>query len=351
MEKIKNGNKCYNCDQNISLNHKYCPNCGQANHPTRLTIGVLVKDFIDNFFNLDSKFFQTLRYIYSPTFLTKEYLAGKRIRYANPIRLFIISLVILFALLALYFTSVMHLEDMKGGKVSIYTELERVEILEEFDRYTDTTFTDKTESIVIDSIRSNVFENVKDRDSTFLKMPNFNIGSTNLRDFNILSIDAAELSYDSIFIKYNITDFWSKIILKQSLKAYKNPPETIRFGISNSFWIIILTILFTSAILKILYIRHKMYFIEHVILQCNMHSLYFIIAIIAIASAMYFGNEKILFPSLFLLFFILGLFIFFRYYQQGFFKTIIKYFIYLFSYFMIMMFCAIFVIFASFLVF
>ena len=61
------------------------------------TFTELVKDFFDNIFSLDSRLFQTLKFlIIRPGFLTNEYWSGKRITYLPPFRLYLLASILFF---------------------------------------------------------------------------------------------------------------------------------------------------------------------------------------------------------------------------------------------------------------
>lgn len=79
---------CLNCGAEV--NGRYCPECAQENREPRENFGSLIYHFFSDFTHFDSKFFKTIKYLFSrPGFLTKEYLAGRRMRYLHPIRMYI----------------------------------------------------------------------------------------------------------------------------------------------------------------------------------------------------------------------------------------------------------------------
>ena len=76
----------------------YCSKCGQKNVGL-LTFRVIINDFLDNIFSIDSRLFVTLKYlIFKPGYLTTEYWAGKRKKYLPPFRLYLVLSVIYFLL-------------------------------------------------------------------------------------------------------------------------------------------------------------------------------------------------------------------------------------------------------------
>jgi hypothetical protein len=82
--------QCQNCNHPIGQEMEFCPNCGQKALPEHLTLKYFIHEFLNNYFSFDSKFFKTIRPLVSkPAFLTQEFIDGRRIRYINPIQLFV----------------------------------------------------------------------------------------------------------------------------------------------------------------------------------------------------------------------------------------------------------------------
>ena len=79
--------KCLNCGEQIT--QKFCPNCSQKSSTSRITLRSFFHDLIDAIITLDSKFLRTVYALYkNPGKFIKEYLSGKRIRFASPLKFF-----------------------------------------------------------------------------------------------------------------------------------------------------------------------------------------------------------------------------------------------------------------------
>ena len=86
---------CENCGAEL-IGH-YCAQCGQAAVDYRRSFRHVVADVLDSFLNWDSKFFTTISLlIVKPWRLTNEFLAGKRVRYVNPLRLYLLASILFF---------------------------------------------------------------------------------------------------------------------------------------------------------------------------------------------------------------------------------------------------------------
>src|SRR5881396_3491035 len=104
---------CENCGTQLS--GKYCSVCGQPAIDYRRSFRHVIVDVLDSFLNWDSKFFATLGLlIVKPWRLTNDFLAGKRVRYVHPLRLYLLAS-ILFFFAANYGARGLHLEPGKLG--------------------------------------------------------------------------------------------------------------------------------------------------------------------------------------------------------------------------------------------
>ena len=88
---------CPSCSRDVSGN--YCQHCGErtlSNKPD-LRFSHFLEDAYHEFFDLDSKFIKTLKYLFlRPGFLTLEWLKGKRNLYIKPFRLYVTLVVLHF---------------------------------------------------------------------------------------------------------------------------------------------------------------------------------------------------------------------------------------------------------------
>src|SRR6266498_3786858 len=88
--------QCENCGAQLQGGH-WCGQCGQAAVDYRRSFRHVVADVLESFLNWDSKFFTTIALlILKPWRLTNEFLAGKRVRYVNPLRLYLLASILFF---------------------------------------------------------------------------------------------------------------------------------------------------------------------------------------------------------------------------------------------------------------
>ena len=91
-------NDCLNCG--TVLVDKYCHHCGQENLQIKENFGHLMNHAVSDYFHFDHQFFHTLKpLLFQPGKLTNEYMAGKRMQYLHPIKMYIFISLIFFILL------------------------------------------------------------------------------------------------------------------------------------------------------------------------------------------------------------------------------------------------------------
>lgn len=101
---------CPNCEAVVSGH--YCANCGQETHLHAASTREFLHEFIGHYVALEGKLWGTLkRLILRPGELTNEYIRGRRVRYVQPLRIYLTFSVIFFVLLKLTGGFEQRLED------------------------------------------------------------------------------------------------------------------------------------------------------------------------------------------------------------------------------------------------
>ncbi len=90
---------CLNCD--ALLVGEFCHRCGQRSGPRVLPVRDMAAGLADDLLSLDARIVRTLRgVLFRPGFLTREYLAGRRVGYVPPFRLYLLVSAVNLALAA-----------------------------------------------------------------------------------------------------------------------------------------------------------------------------------------------------------------------------------------------------------
>ncbi len=99
------GNKCLNCGKELSLEDNFCPTCGQVNDTNRLSIKQYFSEYLSGFFEFDNRFLRTVvPLLIKPGTVSKNYVNGRRIYYANPFQLYLHITILFFLVVGLFKT-------------------------------------------------------------------------------------------------------------------------------------------------------------------------------------------------------------------------------------------------------
>ncbi|MDO7170609.1 DUF3667 domain-containing protein [Mariniflexile sp. AS56] len=98
---LRHDKNCLNCGHHVEK--RFCPNCGQENTTSRKNFHHIFNHFFKDFTNYDSAFWRTIyNLLFRPAALSKAYMAGKRLYYLNPIRLYIFISFITFFVISVF---------------------------------------------------------------------------------------------------------------------------------------------------------------------------------------------------------------------------------------------------------
>jgi len=310
---------------------KYCPACSQKYTTGRISIKDFLVDFFNDVLNLDAKLPKTFMALFIPGKLTTEFFKGKHKSYASPIRLFLLSGVFLFAYLTIQMKNV----DMEDDDIlNLHQDVDWLTFqdhLNDAKTKTDSIFPQNV--AVSDSLIKFMIDEVGEIEDSINLEENFD--GLPLPKFS--KRDLLQDRPDELIEKYGKDwDFWQRIAFKQTLKLSQGFRGVLEYFISHSSISILFMMPFLALLLKLLYIRRNYYYIEHLIFAFHYHAFVFLIILFLSAFGIYLHPIilAILIVSIFVYLFIAML----KVYQQGWFKTLIKYFTLLFGYMSIMIF-------------
>jgi uncharacterized protein DUF3667 len=91
---------CANCHS--ALAGEYCAACGQRHEPHVHTVAHFAGEALESVSHADSRLWRTLWYLLArPGFLTREFFAGRRVRYLPPFRLYLVISLVFFLVVGL----------------------------------------------------------------------------------------------------------------------------------------------------------------------------------------------------------------------------------------------------------
>ena len=330
------GTECLNCGQPLEMTDKFCPNCSQANSTKKLSL----KDFFDEFFSsmisYDSKLLRTLTAMLTrPGKITKDFVNGKRASYTNPFR-FLLSLSIVYFLMINYGGNYESFDKYGGkDKESIIKRL----VKQDFS-YNNM---EGAELQQLDSLTQNkdfkdLLEKGKKRDSLILINPKEYFAAISEPSF-LKRLNKKQEFFETTIRKdtiYDFEDVKGKYEIVNSmenrfafntsngfLKLQKQPGTFLSTMISKLPFAIFFFLPVFALFIWLAYIRKKYSYTDHLVFSFHNTSLFFILLIISYLIEWIFDiSVNWIFLIVFCIYLFVGMY---RFYQQGFFKTSIKY--------------------------
>lgn len=337
-EKKQNNEFCLNCGS--KLLDIYCHHCGQRDLPKRQTMRELIENFIGSFYSFESKFFRTVKFLlFKPGFLPVEYTAGKRESYYHPARAYAFISFIFFLLLFSLpededksakeaFTT----EDKNEFAESIRDELKKsgLDSLKIDSIYNAAVVEDTTEVIDVPGSDNKITKGKKGKAGFSLTSSNY----TSIEEYDSAQQQLPASRRDGwLMRKLNIRT----IELNQ---RYKGDDAGKRFSddfgqlfFDNFSKVLFFLLPIFALLLKLLYLRNDYYYSEHLVFAIYYYNFFYL------AASLYLLVDYIPFlGGLFTFAIVIWTLIYLplgmkRMYQQSWKKTILKYGIFLFSFF------------------
>ena len=231
---------CLNCRQLVTGN--FCANCGQDLKEIRRPFFYLLKDAVRAVFELDGRAWRTLYFLFTrPGFLSREYVSGRRASYTPPLRLFLVISIGYFLLVSAFASLQSMRTVMSAPEVPVVT--------------------DEVQPAAVDDTTDEA-----DFDDIFAMVDNFSIpflsdaSNENLRRYMRSQAESKldDLSEDPAGFIFDSMDYITVFIL------------------------LMMPIL--ALIQKLLYLRSRRFYVEHLILTLHNHS-FLLLAIFLINAA------------------------------------------------------------------
>jgi len=257
-KKRRKTDKCLNCGYQLEPSFDYCPHCGQENNDRQISFGKLIADFFSNYFSLDSKFGRSIKpFFIQPGVLTKEFMDGKRVKYANPIRLYlVISLIHFF-----FFNLNMDRETESNGGIIQMTSDE-----------TDSDSTEtKSDTVAIKSSKKKKVDSViENDDSFFISGEEWNVISKMSQD------KAADYSIQQIedSIHNERKPMIARFLTYKLIKLMKSDLHSINMYVISKIPLAMFFLLPIYALILKIFFRKRLY-INHLIHSLHLHSFAF----------------------------------------------------------------------------
>ncbi len=349
------GVECLNCGHPLDLSDRFCSYCGQINTTKRLTLKDFINEFILSVFTYDSKFRFTIKdLLFKPGTITRNYVDGKRLKYANPFRFFLSASILYFILLATIglfeepsssdlSNSLQGINNNQEGIANLQEALQDIE-LQEVEHYND-QLTDSLEQKINNTLKEGIGSLAAAQEKSKLE-----------KTYTYISEDSlikSEPHYVNRLVKkgmffyefYEATDITTPNQALDSLKYQKSktnlllysktndikriqedPVTFIKYLASKTPFFLFFMAPFIALFFWLIYSKKKFNYMEHLVFIFHIFSWIFVVLIICLLPDTLFFDENIL--SVILLF-IIGPFYFYKalrnFYKQKRRWTLIKF--------------------------
>ncbi|MBC9929246.1 DUF3667 domain-containing protein [Chitinophaga qingshengii] len=271
---------CLNCGNDVP--NRFCGYCGQENVVPHETFGHLVKHFVADIFHYDSQFLLTLKYLFTrPGFLSREYREGRRVRYVNPIKLYVFTSFIFFFI---YLAGLSH-PDRHAEPHNAEDSKEAVRL-----GYFD--------ELVIQEKKLDA--GVKRNDPAAIR---------NLHLLEKIAASTSTEEFDDVYrqlpdsLKFSLL---TRLVVRAeagSLKHYRSNEERVRYYEEKYYHnfpkIMLLCLPLFAYFLKLLYFRNKQWlYADHAIFTLHIHVFAFILLSVMLPLMRYF-HHPLLFYKIF----------------------------------------------------
>ena len=240
---------CPNCNGYLRSADTYCPFCGQKKMEKEdFSVRHIFRESFLDYFHIDSTLTKSIvPLLLKPGYLTVEYLNGKRASYVQPFKMFLIVTLIYFLL----------------GNIEMPQLLQPTKKIIE-----KPVTTPKIAYEQIDTTKNQENLRIGDEDIQFEPVDTMKM---KIRKYGINVYVKSKYPTAGTFLRYLI----KKVI---QLKLSEVPfSETFRHTTSK---LIFLLIPFAALLFKLIYIKRKRFYYEHVIFSLHFHTVVFLLFIV-----------------------------------------------------------------------
>ncbi|WP_227009147.1 DUF3667 domain-containing protein [Christiangramia fulva] len=329
------GNECLNCGHPLELTQRFCPRCGQMNSAKKLKFDDFFNEFFSSLFAYDSRFNRTLRVLmFKPGKISRDYIQGKRVRYANPFR-FYLSASIIFFLIFNYSVDIGNsefgpqdkdLQNLKGEEVPPIPPEVAVDSINKIITSPEVGL----ESIRPDSLSKKTYKDDMISENDLNKMSMLDAISKRFTLYyeyqDETGIYNSQRALDSLGHDHNNYNNW---LYKKAVDAgiFKNNPRLfIDYFISKLPFIIFFYLPVFALFIWLLYVRRPFNYMEHLVFAFHVQTTLFVLYIFGLLIDLIIGKNWGIITANFL-------FAFYLYksmrnfYQQNRVKTVLKFLI------------------------
>jgi hypothetical protein len=329
MDFVPSEKHCRNCNEVMPLKAKYCHNCGQKYSTGKVSIWQFIVDLSDAIFDIDSKTIRSVKGLFVPGRLTTEYFKGRHVDFVKPLRLFIFWGIVAFAILAYRSDDIFKLPSQQQSIDAAYTMRYNAHLDSVGMELRKEMRLNRSNERLLDSILTRMQSSKLDTiDFGYFK---FDQGKIDLVQLRIPQANIYLDEPDKVLNDLQLKDFSSRFQVKQIIRMTRDPDNFIQFLIGKLTWMVLLILVLFAVVLKIIYIRQKRYYVEHLVFSLHCHT--FLLLMSALGLLTYVNEKQDWILNLIQIAIIVYFFLAMKkYYGQGWGKTLLKLFLLFFSY-------------------
>ncbi|TFF39218.1 DUF3667 domain-containing protein [Mucilaginibacter psychrotolerans] len=279
---------CLNCG--TELQGHFCHVCGQENLEMKESFGHMLNHAISDYFHFDYQFFHTLKPLFAkPGKLTVDYLAGRRMQYLHPVKMYIfISLVFFVLFFQLNGTNGVYITEGKENGVHQLKDTIKTSLLTDIDNDSSLSPEEKKRAKAVvapylpassqkaDTAKHKTGKPELNKDEDSGDEGNF---TTYLGDKDAKNYDEY-LANQSKLASAERDGFFTSYLKKKSFdwkNHGKNAQEILIESIKHNLPKVMFVILpLFALILKVAFRRNHKLYVEHIIYSIHLHCFLFL---------------------------------------------------------------------------
>jgi hypothetical protein len=267
---------CLNCGD--PTYGEYCPRCGQHKVDVQVSVKAMVKDVLEDEFLLGRRLPHTLfALIFRPGFLTSEVLAGRVVRYVRPFKLYLASSVVFFLILS--FISLRALEVGNGVEDQVRadstdaSEMGLAQLdsaIAAVDAQLDRPDVNAGAALALAAVLTSL-ESQRER---LLAAGDSAPGVQEPTDEDEGGVDLPDIRLGSVRL--------DSVLATRTRRWEEMEPDEVGPEIARTFLAYVPTLMFLllpvfAGALKLLYLRQRRFYAEHVVFVLHTHAFIFVI--------------------------------------------------------------------------
>lgn len=251
---------CLNCG--AAATGKFCAECGQENEDQTVAVKLLARDLLSDVASFDSKLLRTLvPLVIRPGFLTNEYNAGKRVCYLSPFKLYLTLSVLFFLVLPLtHHASLVNINTSNSAPVRAATQIQANKDYQ--DAQADLKDAqDNVPGLKLTPQHGHATLSLGKSSYDLTRLP------ATVEAYNAQQRDPRQTP-DPKLVQY----------LKRQIIKVKQNPKSLSDALLDDIPKMMFVLLPAFALsLKLIYLRSKRFYIEHLIFSLHLHAFLFLL--------------------------------------------------------------------------